>query len=75
MPPSGYRQIVRGEQFLAKFADDGGYVHERVALWPLAAAVEGTAATSHVILTSDGDVYVEASADYSGFRLLDNVED
>ena len=57
---------------MANSADDGGYVHERVALWSLAAAVEGTAATSHVILTLDGNVYKEA-ADYSGFRLLGNA--
>ena len=60
---------------MVKFADDGGYVHERVALWPLAAAVEGTAATNHVILTPDGDVYEEAAADYSGFCALDNGAD
>ena len=48
---------------------------ERVALWPLAAAVEGIAATSHVIFTPDGDVYEEAAADYSGFRVLDNGAD
>ena len=67
MPPNGYRQIVPGQRLLAKFADDGSYVHERVALGPLAAAVEGTAATSHVIFTSDSNVYEEAAADYSFF--------
>ena len=72
MPPSGYRQIVPGQRFLVKFGDDVGYVHERVALWPLVAAVEGAFAMSHVVITPHGDIYEEAAADYAGFRLLDN---
>ena len=72
MSLSGYKQFMPGRRFLVKFGDDPGYVHERVALWPLVAPIVDSTATSFAILTAHGHAYEEAAADYVGFCVLDD---
>ena len=71
MAVTTYRELQPGRRFLVRFAGDPGVIHERVALWPVASAKVGGAASSFAILTADGDAYEEALEDYCGFRLMD----
>ena len=73
MALAAYRLIQPGRRFLVKFHDDPGFVHERVALWPLAASSAGGPALSFAVLTSGGHAYEEAFSDYSGLHVLDNA--
>ena len=73
MSHGAYRDIVPGPRFLVMFGDDMGYVHERVAMWPLTSAIVGGPAQSYAIITPGGDAYEETVSDYSGLRLMDNA--
>ena len=63
--PEWYRDLLPGEVFLAELADDPGYLHCRVCLWPVSSDVEGGLPLSFTVLTPGLDTYEELISDYN----------
>ena len=65
VPASSLRgHLLPGDRVIVKFANDPGYGHERLILWPVFAQDEK--ACEWVILTEAGDLYSEGVEDWTG---------
>ena len=57
---AGRPELTPGAWIGVRFADDPGYVHERILEWPIGPVTD----RSWIVVTSDGHEYAERVADW-----------